>query len=203
MKIKHAALYARVSTQDQQTLKLQINEMRRYCRHRNWEVVLEIQEVGSGANSERPKRCELLIAARQKKIDVIVVWKLDRWGRSLLDLIHTLQELQELVIGFVSITEALDLTTPTGRAMAGMLGVFAEFEREILKERIKAGIHQAQKDGKHCGRPASAKAKSKTIVTRYRRKESLSEIARGEGISRSSVRRILLAEKILNPRPLQ
>src|SRR3989338_9578003 len=114
MKIKRAALYARISTQDQQTLKLQVSEMRKYCRGRGWAITIEVQEIGSGADRTRPKRAELIRAALQKKIDVIVVWKLDRWGRSLLDLIHTLQELQELNIGFVSITEALDLTTPAG-----------------------------------------------------------------------------------------
>ena len=193
MKPKRAALYARVSTQEQQTLKLQTEQMRRYCEQRGWVVALEFQEVGSGANPTRPKREEILRAARQGKIDVLVVWKLDRWGRSLLDLIHTLSDLQGLDIGFVSITEALDLTTPTGRAMAGLLGVFAEFELELLRERIKAGIKQAKKNGKHCGRPRSASKKSDHVVSLYRKKVSLSQIALKLGMSRSSARRILVA----------
>ena len=197
MRTKRAALYARISTQDQQTLKMQISEMRRYCRNRQWEIFLEIQEVASGADRDRVKRAELMAAARKKQIDVVVVWKLDRWGRSLLDLIHTLQELESLGTGFVSITEALDLTTPTGRAMAGMLGVFAEFEREMLRERIKAGIKQAKKDGKHCGRPPSALLKTKEVLTLYRKKTSLRQISKNLGMSRSSARRILCLEGVI------
>ena len=83
-------------------------------------------------------------AARRREVDVVVVWRLDRWGRSLPDLVVTLRELADLGVGFVSLTEALDLTTPTGRAMTGMLAVFAEFEREILRERVRAGIAQAR-----------------------------------------------------------
>jgi len=81
------------------------------------------------------------------------VFELDRWGRSLVDLVNTLQELTALEVGFVSMSEALDLTTPSGRALAGMLAVFAEFERDILRDRVKAGIDQARKDGKPHGRP--------------------------------------------------
>ena len=88
----------------------------------------------------------------------IVVWRLDRWGRSLLDLIGSLQELSTLGVGFVSLCEALDLTTPSGRALAGMLAVFAEFEREILRDRVKAGIAQARQQGRSHGRPSTVKA---------------------------------------------
>jgi DNA invertase Pin-like site-specific DNA recombinase len=80
-------------------------------------------------------------------IDVIIVWRLDRWGRSLADLVVTLKELTDLGVGFVSLTEALDLTTPSGRAMAGLLAVFAQFEREIIRERVRAGIAQARAEG--------------------------------------------------------
>src|ERR1700722_18734131 len=102
--------------------------------------------IGSGA-LQRPKREELLAAVRRREVDAILVWRLDRWGRSLPDLVVTLKELAELGIGFVSLTEAFDMTTPTGRALAGMLAVFAEFEREIMRERVKAGIAQARAKG--------------------------------------------------------
>ena len=98
-----------------------------------------LTQVGSGAKT-RPMRETLMQSARRREIDIIVVWKLDRWGRSLADLITTLNELRDLGIGFVSLTEALDFTTPSGRAMAGLLSVFSEFEREIIRERVKAGI---------------------------------------------------------------
>jgi DNA invertase Pin-like site-specific DNA recombinase len=93
----------------------------------------------------------LLKAARRREIDVILVWRLDRWGRSVTDLVLTLKDLSELGVAFVSLTEALDLTTPSGRAMAGLLAVFAEFEREILRERVVAGLAQARKQGKTSG----------------------------------------------------
>ncbi len=94
---------------------------------------MQVKEVGSGA-LQRQQREKLLEAARSREIDV-VVWRLDRWGRSVTDLLATLQELEHLGVGFVSLTEALDLTTPAGRAMAALLAVFAGFEREILGER--------------------------------------------------------------------
>jgi putative DNA-invertase from lambdoid prophage Rac len=125
------ALYARVSTHDQQTLPLQIRALREHAAKRGWTIVAQIKEIGSGA-SQRELRETLLATARRREIDVVLVWRLDRWGRSVTDLVSTLQELQHLGVGFVSLTEALDLTTPAGRAMAGLLAVFAEFEREIL-----------------------------------------------------------------------
>ena len=108
-------LYARVSTHDQQTLPMQLSAMRLYAKRRGWKVALEEKEVGSGAKT-RPKREDLLRAARRRDVDAIVVWRLDRWGRSLVDLVTTLQELMVLKVGFVSLSEALDLTTPSGRA---------------------------------------------------------------------------------------
>ena len=117
-------LYARVSTQDQQTIPLQMRAMREYAATRGWTIVMQVKEVGSGA-SERELRQKLIEAARRREIDVVLVWRLDRWGRSLPDLVTTLEELNHLGVGFVSLTEALDLTTPTGRAMAGLLCVFA------------------------------------------------------------------------------
>jgi putative DNA-invertase from lambdoid prophage Rac len=117
-----AGLYARVSTRDQQTLPMQLRTMRAYAKQRGWGIGMEVRAVGSGANV-RPEREAMLKAARRRKLDVILVWRLDRWGRSLLDLIGTLQELNELGVGFVSLSEALDLTTASGRALAGMLAL--------------------------------------------------------------------------------
>jgi len=126
----------------------EIQALREYAAKRDWSIVAQIKEVGSGA-SQRELRETLIAAARRREIDVVVVWRLDRWGRSVADLVSTLQELQHLGVGFVSLTEALDLTTPAGRAMAGLLAVFAEFEREILRERVRAGLAHARQNGKH------------------------------------------------------
>jgi DNA invertase Pin-like site-specific DNA recombinase len=134
-----AGLYARVSTNDQHTLSMQSRAMREYAARRGWTIAVQVREVNSGA-ARREAREKLLEAARRREIDVVLVWRLDRWGRSVTDLLATLQELEHLGVGFVSLTEALDLTTPSGRAMAGLLAIFAEFEREILRERTRAGL---------------------------------------------------------------
>ena len=188
------ALYARVSTHDQQTLALQREAMETYALNRHWSIVTIIEEIESGAK-ERPQRDELLKAARRRDIDAIVVWRLDRWGRSLADLVLTLKELSELGVGFVSLTEALDFTTPTGRAMAGLLAVFAEFERDILRERVKAGLAQARKKGVRLGRPITAADKAKEVKQLYQQGLSKSEIARRLNIGRTSVRRLLSHSK--------
>jgi DNA invertase Pin-like site-specific DNA recombinase len=118
----------------------------------------------------------------------VVVWRLDRWGRSLPDLVVTLRELIDLGVGFVSLNGALDLTTPTGRAMVGMLAVFAEFEREILRERVRAGTAQARKEGCSHGRPRTAILRANQVPRLKAEQVSHSEIARQLGIGRTSVR---------------
>ncbi len=185
-------IYARVSTQEQQTLPLQIKDLREFAKRRKWKVEIEISDVASGAKS-RPKREELLKLARQRKIDCILVWRLDRFGRSLADLITTLDELNSLGVSFVALNESLDLTTPSGKALAGMLAVFAEFERSILKERVKAGIIEARSKGKAHGRPRTAANKKEEVEKLYKNGEGLSksEIARQLRIGRTSVIRLL------------
>lgn len=195
------ALYARVSTHDQQTLPLQVASMREFAERRNWEIAVEVEDIGSGA-SHRPKRDEIVAAARRREIDLILVWKLDRWGRSLPDLVTSFQELQSLGVGFVSLTDALDFTTPSGRAMAGMLAVFAEFERDILRDRVRAGIADARKKGKPHGRPATAKTLESEIRQLFH-EENLSkrQIAKQLQIGRSSVIRVLAKSRILQEAP--
>ena len=122
---------------------------------------------------------------------MVLVWRLDRWGRSVTDLLATLQELEHLGVGFVSLTEALDLTTPAGRAMAGLLAVFAAFEREILGERTRAGLAHARQIGKRLGRPATAAAHAAEIRRLHRAGVAKAEIARRLRVGRTSVRRVL------------
>src|SRR5450432_4896026 len=188
-KMFRAGLYARVSTNDQQTVPLQIRALREYAVRRGWTIALQVKEVGSGA-SQRQLREKLLDAARRREIDVVLVWRLDRWGRSMADLLATLQELDHLGVGFVSLTEALDLTTPAGRAMAALLAVFAEFEREILRERV-AGLAHARQNGQTLGRPITAGLHADKARKLYRAGVSKAEIARRLQIGRTSVRRIL------------
>ena len=183
-------LYARVSTQEQQTLTLQRDAMAAYATQRGWSIVTIVEEVGSGGNARR-QREELMRAARRRTIDAILVWRLDRWGRSLADLVGTLHELQALEVGFISLRDALDFTTPTGRAMAGLLAICAEFEREILRERVKAGIVQARQRGTRHGRPPTVAHWAEEVRHLYAVGLSKSAIARLLGISRTSVRRFL------------
>src|ERR1700721_4518951 len=138
-----AGLYARVSTNDQQTLAMQNRAMRKYAGRRVWIIALQVREVGSGA-TQRQSREQLLECTRRRQINVVVVWRLDRWGRSVTDLLTTLQELEHLGVGSVSLTEALDLTTPAGCAMAGLLSRVAQFEREILRDPIPAALGSAR-----------------------------------------------------------
>ena len=163
---------------------------KRYAARRGWTVAVQVREVNSGA-ARRDAREKLLEAARRREIDVVLVWRLDRWGRSVTDLLATLQELEHLGVGFVSLTEALDLTTPAGRAMAGLLAIFAEFEREILRERTRAGLAHARENGKRLGRPATAAAHAVEIRRLRRAGLTKSEIARKLQIGRTSVRRVL------------
>jgi len=136
-----AGLYARVSTTDQQTLPMQSRTMREYAARRGWIVAVHVREVGSGA-AKREAREKLLEAARRREIDVVLVSRLDRWGRSVTDLLATLQELEHLGVGFVSLTEALDLTTSAGRAMAGLLAVFADYAKCAIMQSHRVQVAQ-------------------------------------------------------------
>ena len=186
------ALYVRVSTHDQQTLPLQLEALREYAARRHWQIVREVSEVASGAAAaKRPQREALLLDAKRRQVDAILVWRLDRWGRSVADLVNSLAELEAVGVAFVSVTEALDLTTPAGRAMAAMVAVFAQFEREILRERVKAGIAQAKARGKAMGRPRTAAKKAEEIHALYQAGVSQAEIARRLAVGRTSVRRLL------------
>lgn len=179
-------IYARVSTHDQHTLPMQLKQMKEYIGHRNWKLAAEVQEIGSGATT-RPRREELLKMARRREIDAVLVWKLDRFGRSLADLITTLNELRDIGVTFISLTESLDFSTSSGRAMAGMLSTFAEFERDIIRERVKAGIANAREHGKSHGRPKTAALKRDDIRKLKKSGLNNSQIARRLKISRSSV----------------
>jgi DNA invertase Pin-like site-specific DNA recombinase len=169
---------------------MQNRALRDYAGRRGWAITMQVKEVGSGA-SRRQMREKLMEAARRRDIDVVLVWRLDRWGRSVADLLSSLQEMEHLGVGFVSLTEALDLTTPAGRAMAALLAVFAEFEREVLRERVRAGLAHARQNGKHLGRPLTAALHADQVRKLFRRGSSKSEIARRLNIGRTSVRRIL------------
>ena len=189
-----AALYARVSTLDKgQHVELQLRDLREYARARGWEIVREYVDEGiSGAKDRRPALDDLMADARRRRVDIVAVWRLDRLGRSLRHLIGILDELHALGVGFVSIGESLDLTTPAGRLMFHLLGAFAQFEREIIRERVRAGMANAKAKGKAIGRrPKIALGDLRTAVELKGQGESIRGIAAELGVSKSAVHKAL------------
>jgi putative DNA-invertase from lambdoid prophage Rac len=139
--IVNAAVYAPVSTVDQ-NCALQLSELRHYCTTRGWKICCEYVDTVSGSKSSRPSRDRLMRDARARRIDIVIVWKLDRWGRSLADTVITLEELAFAGVRFICMTQGLDTdnANPMSRAMLGMLQVLAQFERDMINERVNAGI---------------------------------------------------------------
>jgi putative DNA-invertase from lambdoid prophage Rac len=129
--------------------------------------------------------------AQRRQLDVIVVWRLDRWGRSLADMVHSLKELRARKVDFASVTESLDFSTPAGRAMSQMLGVFGEFERNVLRDRVRAGMEQARSKGKVLGRPTTARNMVGEIQQLLAEGISKKEIAKRLGVGRASIYRVL------------
>ena len=149
------AVYARVSTVDQEP-ENQLAELRRYVQARSWPAAVEYVDRGvSGSTDSRPALNRLVTDARRRRFDVLVVWRLDRLGRSLKHLITLLDDLQALGVAFVSLAEGIDATTPAGKLQMHILGAISEFERARIAERVKAGLAQARRRGKRLGRPAT------------------------------------------------
>src|SRR5215813_1667467 len=146
-----AAIYARVSTLDQ-TPENQLQELRRYVEARGWTAVEYVDQGVSGSKESRPALDLLLKDAKRRQFDVLVAWRLDRLGRNLRHLILLLDELQALGIGFVTLGEGIDTSTPAGKLQLHILSAIAEFERERIRERVVAGLHRARKQGKRLGR---------------------------------------------------
>ncbi|MGA2648500.1 MAG: recombinase family protein [Candidatus Sulfotelmatobacter sp.] len=161
MKSKRAATYIRVSTQMQET-DMQEAELKEFCEHRGWTCKLYRDEK-SGAKSDRPALNEMLDDLRKRKIDVIVVWAFDRLARSLKQLLSIAEECQSLGVDLVSLKQNVDTTLPAGKLTFSVLGAVAEFEREMLRERVRAGMAQAKRAGKRVGRPALRKFHSSDI----------------------------------------
>src|SRR5207248_2672609 len=150
--LKRAAIYVRVSTAEQET-DLQESELKEYCERRGWSFVLYRDHGQSGAKQDRPALNSLLSDLRKRKFDVLVVWALDRLARSLKQLLTISEECRSLSVDLVSLKQAVDTTLPAGRLTFQVLGAVAEFEREMLRERVKAGMAQARRAGKSVGRP--------------------------------------------------
>ena len=151
---KSVAIYARVST-DKQKVDMQLRELRDFVKRSGWNIFNEYIDQGyTGANTKRPAFTEMINTAKKRRFDILLVWKLDRLSRSLKDLINTLDELGALGIHFISYDNNLDTTTPTGKLVFQIIGAVAEFEKDIIRERVKAGLENARQKGKRLGRPS-------------------------------------------------
>ena len=149
-----AALYARVSTLNGQHPEMQLSELREYGARRGWQIVGEYVDEGvSGAKESRPQLNRLMSDAHRRKFDLIAVWKVDRFGRSLKHLVNALADLDSLGVAFVSLRDNLDLSTPSGRLMFQVIGAMSEFERSLIQERVRAGLRNAVARGVRLGRP--------------------------------------------------
>ena len=150
-----AAIYARVSTTNHgQNVSMQTRELREYCQRRAWEIEGEYVDAGvSGAKERRPQLDALLIACRKRRVDAVVVYRYDRFARSLRQLVNALEEFRSLGIEFISLHEGVDTSTPNGRLVFGIFASIAEFERELIRDRVKSGIAAARSKGKKLGRP--------------------------------------------------
>ena len=189
---KRAAIYVRVST-DRQTIENQLRELRQIAERRGWEVVHEYHDAGiSGTKSReaRPGLDEMLKDAQRRRFDVVMAWAIDRLGRSLIDLLGTIQTLEACGVDFYLDQQAIDTTTPAGRLMFQLVGAFAEFEHSIIRQRVRAGLKRAIESGKQLGRPKIAPAIEKRIQAQLRTKKGMLAIARELKVGTGTVQRI-------------
>lgn len=190
--IRTVAIYCRVSTGDQDTA-MQLDELRRMATARGWTLGAVVEEKRSGRKM-RPARQQLVRDAKAGKYDAVMVWKLNRWGRSTPDLVTSIRELDAAGVTFISLKEGIDLSTPAGRLVADILAAIAEFEAENIRENVAAGLAHAKRhgtrSGKAIGRPA--KAAEHAIEVRALRSKGLSlpAIAKRVGLGYGTVHRL-------------
>ncbi len=190
---KRAAIYARVSTTNGQTPENQLAELRKAARRMGWKVVEEYVDHGiSGAKGrdKRPAYDALCKAATRKEFDVVMAWSVDRLGRSLQDLVQFLVELHAKGVDLYLDRQGVDTTTPGGKALFQMMGVFAEFERAMIRERVNAGLTRARAQGKRLGRPRITKTKENRIRTLLEKGMGMNRVAKTVGCGVSAVQRV-------------
>jgi len=201
-----AAIYARVSTVNNgQSPEMQLRELGEYCSRRGWTVTGEYVDVGiSGVNEKRPELDKLLADARRRRFDAIVVWKFDRFARSVSHLLRALETFQSLGIEFVSLTEGVDTSTPAGKMIFTVLGAVAELERSLICERVRAGLRNAKAKGKILGRPRRA-LDTKQITALRAKGFSMRAIAKKLGVGVGTLYRVVpgrskIREKVFGTR---
>jgi DNA invertase Pin-like site-specific DNA recombinase len=185
-------IYARVSTLNGQNPEMQLAELREYASRRGWAIFDEYVDSGiSGSKESRPELSRLMADAHQRKIDAVLVWKIDRFGRSLKHLVNSLADLSAYGVAFISLRDNLDLSTPSGRLMFQIIGAMAEFERSLIQERVRAGLRNAKLKGKTLGRPRRIVSGDQMIRLREQG-ASFREIGKAVGASPGTVRTRLL-----------
>lgn len=187
--MKRVGIYCRVSTSDQ-SVEIQSSELEQFAAARGWVIAETFVDHGyTGKNTARPSLKRLLDAASKRKVDIVLVWKLDRFARSLGDLINMIQSLNERGVEFVSLRDNIDLTTSQGRLMLHMLGAFAQFERDLIVSRVRAGLEHAKRKGQRLGRP---KRRNDEKIRELRNKgHTIRDVARLAGVSTTAVQRSL------------
>ena len=189
---KRAAIYVRVST-DKQTVENQLLELRRIAERRGWQVVEEYHDVGISSakgRKDRPGLDRMLKDAQRRKFDVVMAWAIDRIGRSLIDLLGTIQALEAVGVDLYLDQQSIDTTTPAGRLMFQVTGAFAEFERSMIRQRVHAGLKRAVEQGKQLGRPKIDPAIEKRILTQLRAGKGILKVAAECGVGSGTVQRI-------------
>ncbi len=195
-KPKRAAIYARVSTKNGQTPQNQIGRLREVADKAGWEVVEEFVDrgvSGSKGRDRRPAFDRLCTAATRREFDVVMAWSVDRLGRSLQHLVAFLGDLQASGVDLYLDRQGVDTTTPGGKALFQMMGVFAEFERAMIQERVKAGLARARAQGKTLGRPRISAKVEKALRKSRRAGKSLRAIAAEQKVSLGTVQRVVAA----------
>ena len=190
-----AAIYARVSTNIGQDPHMQMRELREYCQRRGWEIAGEYVDAGvSGAKQNRPQLDALLVECRKRHVDAVVVYRYDRFARSLRQLVNALEEFRSLGIEFISLHEGVDTSTPNGRLVFGIFASIAEFERELIRERVAAGVANARRQGKRLGRPKRVFDRGRALELRLQGL-SFPKIAQELGVGLGTVVRSIRAHR--------
>jgi len=191
--MKRAAIYARVSTHNGQNPEMQLEELRAYCKRRDWELAGEYVDTGiSGAKEHRPALDRLLSDCRKRLADAVVVYRYDRFARSLRQLVNALEEFRALGIDFVSLHEGVDTSTPNGRLVFGIFASIAEFERELIRDRVRSGLANAIAKGKRVGRPRVFVDRAR-ITTLRAQGRSWSSICKELRVSKGTAQRAVLS----------
>ena len=189
---KRAAIYVRVST-DKQTVENQLRELRQIAERRGWQVVEEYHDAGisgSKGRDQRPGLDQMLKDASRRRFDVVMAWAIDRLGRSLIDLLGTIQALEACGCDLYLDQQAIDTTTPAGKLMFQVTGAFAEFERSMIRQRVHAGLKRAVEQGKQLGRPRIDSATERRIQSHLRKGTGILKVAEIVGVGTGTVQRI-------------